>query len=387
MRFEFATASRIIFGPGTAAELPPLAKAMGDRVFLITGKKVNRTAPLREFLREAGLKTVAFAIPGEPTVSMVSQGAETAREEGCDLVIGLGGGSVIDAAKAVAALATNKEDVFEYLEVIGRGKPLRHDPIPCIALPTTAGTGAEVTQNSVLASPEHRVKVSLRHPKMLPDLAVIDPVLTYSMPADVTASTGLDALTQLLESFVTQKANPITDALCRDGLMRASCGLRRAFNDGKDAEARQDMSLASLFSGLALANAKLGAVHGMAGPMGGMFTAPHGVICARLLPWVMEANLKALRNRGPGEILGRFDEIASIVTHSSDAKAEDGIAWIQGLCRDLNVPPLSEFGVTEDQFAEIVSRANKASSMKGNPVVLTKDEMIDVLTRAVGSDN
>ena len=387
MRFEFAAASRIIFGPGTAAEVPPLAKAMGNRVFLVTGKNEKRAASLLEALGDVGFDPLIYPIQTEPTVVMVSEGARMARDESCDLVIGIGGGSALDAAKAIAALVTNKDDVFDYLEVIGKGNPLRYDPIPCIAIPTTAGTGAEATKNSVLASPAHRIKVSLRHLKMLPDLAVVDPVLTYSMPAAVTASTGLDALTQLLESFVTSMANPMTDALCRDGLMRASRSLRRAFEDGNNADAREDMALASLYSGLALSNAKLGAVHGFAGPMGGMFPAPHGVICARLLPWVMEANVKALRNRGPRETRDRFDEIAKMVTHSSDAKADDGIAWIQGLCQDLDVPPLSDFDVSEDQFDEIVSRAKRSSSMKGNPVELTDEELTDVLSRAVGFNN
>jgi len=383
MRFEFATASRIVFGPGTVQEVPASAREMGNRAMLVTGKSEQRPAPLLEALKEVGLETSVFQVPCEPTVSLVCQGAERARQDGCDLVVGMGGGSVIDGAKAMAALVTNEGDIFDYLEVIGRGRPLDRDPIPCIAIPTTAGTGAEVTKNAVLASPEHGVKVSLRHPRMLPDLAVVDPDLTHTMPPALTASSGLDALTQVLESFVSVKSNPLTDSLCREGLKRAFRSLRRAYRHGEDRTAREDMAMVSLLSGLALANAKLGAVHGFAGPMGGMFLAPHGVLCARLLPFVMEANVRALEARGSADLLMRYDEIARILTEKPEAKAEDGIAWVHALCSEFHIPALSDLGVSEDRFAEIISRAKKASSMKGNPVELTDEEMTRILERAV----
>jgi alcohol dehydrogenase class IV len=383
MRFEFATASRIVFGPGTVQEVAASARGMGNRAMLVTGKSEERPAPLLEALEKIGLKTSVFKVPYEPTVSLVCQGAEQARQDGCDLVVGMGGGSVIDGAKAIAALVTNDGDIFDYLEVIGRGMSLDRDPIPCIAIPTTAGTGTEVTKNAVLTSPEHGVKVSLRHPRMLPDLAVVDPELTHTMPPALTASSGLDALTQVLESFVSVKSNPLTDSMCREGLRYASRSLRRAYHDGEDPTAREDMAMVSLLSGLALANAKLGAVHGFAGPMGGMFSAPHGVLCARLLPFVMQANVRALETRGSPDLLMRYDEIARILTLKPEAKAEDGIAWVHALCSDFNIPVLSDVGVSEDRFAEIVSRAKKASSMKGNPVQLTDEEMIRILEQAV----
>ena len=200
----------------------------------------------------------------------------------------------------MAALLTNEGDLSDYLEVVGKGRPLQNPAAPCIAVPTTAGTGAEVTYNAVLGVPDQHVKVSMRSPLMLPRWAIVDPLLTHSMPPELTASTGLDALTQLIEAFVSNKANPLTDGVCREGLQRAGRSLRRAFEDGSDAEAREDMSLASLFSGMALANAKLGAVHGFAGPLGGMTDAPHGVICGKLLPYVMQANVRALQDRAAG---------------------------------------------------------------------------------------
>ena len=382
-RFEFATTSRIIFGPGTLKEVPELATQLGCRPLVLTGKNRKRAEPLLDLLKTAGMQPLTFAVPEEPTIEMTLEGVQLARKKGCDVVMGMGGGSVMDAAKAIAALITNPGDIMDYLEVIGRGRPLTQASAPCIAIPTTAGTGTEVTRNSVLASTEHRVKVSLRSPSMLPDLAVVDPELTYSMPPSLTASTGLDAFTQLLEPFVSVKSNPLTDALCREGLKRAARSLRGAFENGSDRLARQDMAVASLFGGLALANAKLGAVHGFAGTMGAMFSIPHGVVCACLLPYVMEVNVKALEQRGPLEFLSRYDEVARLLTGIPSAGATDGIDWIHDLCNALEVTPLLEFGITEAHFPEMIAGAKRASSMKGNPVELTDEELMEILRKAV----
>jgi alcohol dehydrogenase class IV len=386
MRFEFATASRIVFGEGTVKKVAPLAFGMGSCALVVTGRSLERAEPLLEALHRARMRAVTFNVPFEPTIELTMEGIHHARQNSCDVVIGLGGGSVIDAAKAVAALVTNRGDIMDYLEVIGKGKPLLKTPVPCIAIPTTAGAGAEVTRNAVLTSPEQSVKVSLRSPMMLPDLAVVDPELTYSMPPDLTASTGLDALTQILESFVSVKSNPLTEAICRDGLRRAAASLQRAFSDGSDVPARENMAIASLYGGLALANSKLGAVHGFAAPMGAMFTAPHGVICARLLPFVMEANVRALRRDASDAselFLSRYDEVARILTGRSNAIAEDGIAWIKDLCAALKVPALSIFGLSEEQFPELVARSKKASSMQGNPIVLSDEDLTGILKDAV----
>ncbi|MGB2928115.1 MAG: iron-containing alcohol dehydrogenase [Desulfobacterales bacterium] len=383
IRFEFATTSRIIFGRGTLKEVPALAIQMGGRPLVVTGKNTERAASLLDLLKTTGMQPLTFGVPGEPTIEMTLEGIQLARKKACDVVIGIGGGSVIDAAKAIAALLTNTGDIMDYLEVIGQGQPLIQASAACIAIPTTAGTGAEVTRNSVLASTEHRVKVSLRSPTMLPDLAVIDPELTYSMPPSLTASTGLDALTQILEPFVSLQSNPLTDALCREGLKRVARSLRRAFEKGTDTAAREDMAIASLFGGLALANSKLGAVHGFAGTMGAMFSIPHGVICACLLPHVMEVNVKALQRRGTLEFLSRYDEVARLLTGKPDAGATDGIDWIHDLCNALDVAPLFEFGITEAHFPEMIAGAKRASSMKGNPVELTDEELTEILRKAV----
>jgi len=384
MRFEFATATRIIFGRGTLREAGPIAAEMGSRALLVTGRSTERAAPLLDALTAQGIEAVTFTVSGEPTTEVARQGTERARAADCDLVIGFGGGSVLDSGKAIAALLTNGGVPLDYLEVIGQGKPLTQPAAPYIAIPTTAGTGAEVTRNAVLLSPEHRVKVSLRSPLMLPRLALVDPELTYSLPPGVTASTGLDALTQVMEPYVSLKANPLTDALCREGMRRAARSLRRAYEYGDDPAAREDMALTSLFGGLALANAKLGAVHGFAGPLGGMFPGPHGAICARLLPHAVAVNVRALQERSPASpALRRYDEVAQILTGDDEATASDGVAWVGELCQALQVPPLSSYGLAREDFPALIQKASVSSSMGGNPIKLTPEELAEILTRAL----
>jgi alcohol dehydrogenase class IV len=279
---------------------------------------------------------------------------------------------------------TNDGSLLDYLEIIGRGKVIARASVPFIAIPTTAGTGSEVTRNAVLASPEHRVKVSLRSPLMLPKVALVDPELTHDLSPGLTASTGLDALTQLIEPYVCVRANPMTDARCVDGIRRAARSLRRAFENGRDAEAREDMAIASLFGGMALANAGLGAVHGFAAPIGGQFPAPHGAVCAALLPHVMEANLRALRERQPGgEALRRYDEIARLLTENSGATADDGVSRVRELVRHLQIPRLGSYGITRAEVGELVDKAANTSSMKANPIVLTASEMTAILKSAL----
>lgn len=380
MRFEFATAGRIVFGPGALADVGTIARDFGRHAFVVTGRDPARAEPLCDLLSRAHLTTTRFPVASEPTVDDVTRGAAEARAAGCDFVVGFGGGSALDAAKAIAALLANAGDPFDYLEVIGRAQPLRHPGAPILAIPTTAGTGAEVTRNAVLASPAHRVKVSLRSPHMLPRVALVDPELTGALPPALTASTGLDALTQLIEPYVSCRANPLTDALCVEGMQRAARSLRRAFDNGRDAAAREDMAVASLFGGLALANAGLGAVHGFAGPIGGMFSAPHGAVCAALLPAVMTANLRALRQRAPQhEALRRYEELARLLTGRPHANADDGVQWIRELISALHIPRLGAYGIAANAIPEIVAAAAKASSMKANPLPPTDAELDEIL--------
>jgi alcohol dehydrogenase class IV len=384
--FEFATATRIIFGPGSVGEVGAACAGFcpDGPVLVATGSSHDRALPVLVQLDERQIPYTLFPVTSEPTFDMIRDGLAKARRQGCRVVVGIGGGSVIDAGKAIAILLSNGGDPLEYAEVIGHGKTFRQRSVPYVAIPTTAGAGAEVTRNAVIGSPEHRVKVSLRSPLMLPWLAVVDPGITHSLPPDVTAATGVDALTQLIEPFVSKRANPFVDGLCREGMGRVARSLRRAYENGKDSTAREDMSLAALFGGLALANAGLGAVHGFAAPVGGAFSAPHGAVCASLLPHVIAANVRALQARDPGSSsLQRYEEIARILTGRRDAGALDVAAWTGDLCRSLSIRTLSAYGLSEADFPALMEKAEVASSMQGNPIRLTDTEMKAVLAKAL----
>ena len=380
VNFSFSTAGQIIFGNYSLEKVPDLVAGFGQKVILVTGKNPSRAEELMAKF-SPGTDTVIFNIPGEPTTDLIEAGVKLARQHASEVVVGFGGGSVVDSAKAIAAMATNKGELLDYLEVIGRGKPLTEKPLPCIAIPTTAGTGAEVTKNSVIKSPENNVKVSLRSNQMYPDVAVVDPVLTWSMPPALTASTGVDALTHLLETFVSNQANPFIDMVCREGLTRISRSLRKAYKDGNDKQAREDMAMASLLGGMALANVKLGAVHGFAGPMGGMFPIPHGAVCACLMTAVIEENIQALRESKLDS--PKYDELAKILTGNEKAISGDAAIWASELVAELQIPPLSEFGLTEENFPVLVAKAKVSSSMKGNPVKLTDEQLFRILQRSL----
>lgn len=373
--FEFATAGRIIFGAGTFAQLDGIAAGFGKRPLVVSGKVTRK---------RRALTGTTFTVASEPTIDLVREGVEAFRDGGCDLVIAVGGGSAIDAGKAIAAAAANPGDLLDYLEVIGKGQPLASAPFPFIAVPTTAGTGSEVTRNAVLGSPEHAVKVSLRSPLMLPRVAIVDPELTRSLPPGITASTGLDALTQLIEPYVSSRANPMTDNFCLDGISRAAASLLRAYRNGDDGEARTGMSWASLLGGLALANAGLGVVHGFAAPIGGMFEAPHGAVCAALLPAGMRVNIDALRERDPqSRALERYVTIARILTGTPGAAAEDGADWVEALAKQLAIPTLAAYGIGSRDVPRLVEKAGHASSMKANPISLTPAELARVIERSL----
>ena len=383
-RFEFATAARIVFGAGTVNGVGTIAGDFGRRALVVMGRDSRRGERLLINLQSADVSAVTFSVVGEPELATVERGTKLARSERCELVIGFGGGSAIDAAKAIAAMLANDGELLDYVEIIGRGQPLTKPSAPFIAIPTTAGTGSEVTRNAVLASPEHKLKVSLRSPLMLARVAVVDPELTYDLPPALTANTGMDALTQLIEPFVCNRANPLTDGLCVEGLRRAARSLRIAFSNGKDKDAREDMAVAGLFGGLALSNAGLGAVHGFAGPIGGSFPVPHGAICAALLPHVMAINLRALRQRDPnGPALYRYEEVARWLAGDIKAKPDDGLKWVRALVIDLKVPRLASFGIQHEHFPDLVAKAMNASSMKANPIALTPEELTEILEQAL----
>jgi len=384
MGFEFVTATRILFGAGTLNEAGAAVAALGRRALVVIGSGSAAVQALASMLAANGVEWQGFAVSGEPTLEVIIAGRQAALDAGCDVVIGFGGGSVLDAAKAVAILATNPGDVFDYLEVVGRNQPLRQAGIPFVAFPTTAGTGSEVTRNAVITVVERGVKVSLRSPLMLARLAVVDPELTRSLPPPVTASTGMDALAQVIEPFVSRRANPMTDLFCQDGIRSAAGALRQAYHHGDDLEARRGMAWASLLGGLSLANAALGAVHGFAGPIGGMFPAPHGAVCAALLPHVFRVNVQALRERQPQHpALERYRQVACWLTGAVQASTEEGAAWLETLCRDLCIPGLAQYGITTGDLALLVERGRQASSMKGNPIDLTEAELLAILERSL----
>ncbi len=379
--FEFATAGKILAGAGRAAELPGVVAGLGSRVLVCTGADPARHGGL---LAGLGLPAVVFAVGAEPTVALARAGVAAAREHGADVVAAVGGGSVLDLGKAVAMLLGNGGDPLDYLEVIGSGRKITQPSVPCVAVPTTAGTGAEVTANAVLASPAHGLKASLRSPLMTPRVALVDPELTVSCPPRVTAASGLDALTQCLEPFVSVRANPLTDGLAREGLRRAAAGLRAAYADGSDPGARADMAMCSLLGGIALANAKLGAVHGLAGVIGGTADVPHGMACAALLAPVIEANVRALRSGPPGHpALDRYTEAARLLTGSPAASIGDGLTWIRETVSLLAVPGLAAFGIGPQHADDVAAKAARSSSMQGNPVALTHSDLCAIVLQAL----
>ena len=379
--FDLALPRKVVFGPGRAAELARLLPSLGSRVLLCTGSDPSRHLHLLGDVEPVAVVRVTR----EPLVDDARSALDEARAAGADSVVAIGGGSVLDLAKAVAVLLGNGTDPLDHLEVVGRGLPIERPAVPYVAVPTTAGTGAEATANAVLGAPEHGRKASIRSPHMLAAVALVDPLLTLPCPPAVTASSGLDALTQCLEPFVSPKANPATDAVAADGLRRGARSLRRAYEHGDDRDAREDMALCSLFGGIALANAKLGAVHGVAGVVGGMVDAPHGAVCAALLAPVVEANVRALRERDPGSpALDRYAAAARLLTGRDAATVQDAVAWLRETVEALQVPPLRDVGLRPAQYAEVAEKSARSSSMQGNPVALTADELVAVLDAAGG---
>lgn len=373
--FSFSAPGRIVFGAGAASQLPDLVAGAGRRPFVVTGSHPGRVAGVLDGIVPAG----AGQVDAEPTVQAVRALTDAARGASADMLVAVGGGSVIDAAKAVAVLLANGTDVLDHLEVVGRGEPITKPSLPVIAVPTTAGTGSECSANAVVMSPEHQLKASLRHASMIPAVALVDPELTLGCPPAVTASAGLDAFTQVLEPFVSPMATPMTDALALQALGRAGA-LRRAHANGSDLAARTDMALVSLYGGLCLANAKLGAVHGFAGPLGGMIDAAHGALCGALLAPCIEANLRALRERdADSPALDRYRQAAVAVTGRADATTDDLLAWVRETVRLLGVGTVADLGLTPERHEEAARKAAQASSMKGNPIELTHDELLAVL--------
>lgn len=388
MTFEWAIPASIIFGRGAISQIGPRVAGFGRRVlFVRDGGLPENGGPVdavRGRLESGGLAVKEEVINGEPTVERVDEIVRRARPFSPEAVLGLGGGSAMDTAKAAAGLLGNGGEVLDYLEIIGTGKPFDRPAIPLIAVPTTAGTGSEATRNAVLTSRAHGVKASLRGLALLPRLSLVDPALTDALPADITASTGLDALTQCLESYVALKANPFTDALALEGLRRAAKSLERACRGGDVPDARDDMSLAALFSGICLANAGLGAVHGLAAAIGGKFPAPHGAVCGRLLPHVFSANVQALAASPAGRpALAKCLAIADIFLPDDGGNDETRLARLEDrlfeLVAEMKIPGLASYGITNADFPALASSAARSSSIRQNPVVLSESALPEIL--------
>ena len=381
--FEFVTSDRILFGIGTVAKTASISKEFGNHALLVCGGGSVPLEKISNLLDDAGISYTIFQVEKEPEVQIIQSGLSLANLSNCDFVIGYGGGSVLDTGKAISALLRNQGDLMDYLEVIGAGKKIENPAAPMIAIPTTAGTGTEVTRNAVISSPEHNVKVSMRSPLMIPTVALVDPELTVTMPPSVTASTGMDALTQVIEGYVSNKANPMTDALAKEGIKRGSRSLFQAYHNGNDRSARNDMALTSLFGGLVLGNSGLGAVHGFAGPIGGMFHAPHGAICASLLPYLMKYNaIELSKSEDYQYIQSKFRNIAKWVTRDPYASIEDGVEWIKDLADQLQIPGLREIGIKQSDFDRIIEKSKVASSMQKNPIKLSESTLRAILQEA-----
>lgn len=373
MDFTFASAGSVRFGRGVSAELPKVVASLGSRPLVITGSRPARNAALLDLLPPGA----GFQLDHEPTMDDARDAVVAAQACGADVIVGLGGGSVMDLAKAVGILLVSGRDPMDHAEVVGRGEPLPTHGVPVVAVPTTAGTGSEVTRNAVLTSADHSVKVSLRSEAMLPRVALVDPLLTLECPAAVTASSGMDALTQCLEPYTSHAANPLTDGFALAGL-RAAPAIREAYLNPDDVEARTQMSLCSLMGGLSLANAKLGAVHGLAGVIGGMTGARHGDICAALLPTVTAVNVAALSDRDPDNpALERYSRAAEALCGVPVVEA--ALEWITETVRILDIGGLDDLGLQASAHDEVVAAAKRSSSMKGNPVELTDDELRFIL--------
>jgi alcohol dehydrogenase class IV len=384
VRFDLAVPADVRFGAGRVSEVPQALASLGaSHVLVVTGRSTWRADGVRAALSEAGISTVSFGVAIEPSIDLVRAAVSLVVEAGCDAVLGYGGGSALDVAKAAAVLATADADPLEHLEVIGAGRPIVRPGLPCVAVPTTAGTGSEVTRNSVLSG--GGVKASLRSPLLLPKVAVVDPDLLVGLPGPTIAASGMDALAQLIEPLLSRRANPFSDALARDGIRRSARSLRRAYENGMDDPAvREDLALASLLSGMCLANSGLGAVHGIAAAAGARLSAPHGAVCAAVLAATVKVNLRALRDRAPEHpSLPRLAEVATLLTGQPGATPEDAIGWLRELTTALSIPGLASYGLDRAGVPALVSAAQQASSMRGNPIELDDAEVSEILSRSL----
>ncbi|KLN64670.1 iron-containing alcohol dehydrogenase [Vibrio sp. VPAP30] len=384
--FQFMTSTRIIFGEGALQSSLSILNQYGYSVLLVTGKNTDRASPLLHYLVQQNMRYQHVAISGEPNITMIEETALVGRKFKPDLVVAMGGGSVLDMGKALAAVIPNQGDVYDYVEVVGRNVPLKSKPISFIAIPTTASTGSEVTRNAVLRSGQDQVKVSLRDPEMLADVAIIDPTLTYGTDQLTSGRGAMDAFTHLMEAYVCGDPNPLTDMICEEGLRRLSQSILPACLQD-NYEARANISFAAMLGGMAITNAKLGAAHGLASALGGKLNAPHSIITARLAPYVMTENIKAAQKAGRSNVLDRYNKVAQILTGRVNARREEGVLWVNMMLDKLALPTLDSFGVCATSFEDVADDALKSVAIKGNPLPLTKQRLTYILQQVCQCQN
>lgn len=376
--FQFMTSNRIVFGEGVLQNSLSMINQYGYSVLLVSGKNLQRAQVITDYLQQQHMRYQHIAIHGEPNITMVEEAAMAGRRFQPQVVVAIGGGSVLDMGKALAAIIPNQGNVYDYVEVVGRDVPLKTKPLPFIAIPTTASTGAEVTKNAVLKSGQDKVKVSLRSPDMLAALAIIDPSLTYGTDRYTSGRGAMDAFTHLMEAYVCGEPNPLTDMICEEGLRRlARSTVAACCRDEKTA--RADLSFAAMLGGMAITNAKLGAAHGLASALGGKLDAPHSVITARLAPYVMRENINAAKQEARHDILQRYYRISQILTKRKNVNIEDGVLWVQMMLDKLQLPTLTQFGVCTTSFDQVAQDALRSQAIKGNPLPLTHERLVYIL--------
>jgi alcohol dehydrogenase class IV len=382
--FQFSRLPKILFKNGAISQLPSIIQQYGTEIILVTGRnsflRSAIAARLLDDLKLKGIVVHLIAVPGEPSPELVDDAVNKFRNEKINLVTSIGGGSVLDAGKAIAAMMYRKESVTEYLEGIGTKKH-PGSSLPFIAIPTTSGTGSEATKNAVISKVgADGFKRSLRHDNFVPDIALVDPELTLNCPEDITAASGMDCFTQLVESYLSDKSIEYTDALALEGLKAIKSSLLRSYTDGTDIDARVGMSFAALTSGICLANAGLGAVHGFASSVGGLFDIPHGLICGTLMASVNERNIRELRKRADSNptlkkyrLLGEL--FSDVRSQSEDYYVDSFISFLHTLTLQLNLPGLNKNQINEKDIEFICNN----TEMKNNPVKLTSEDLRDIL--------
>jgi alcohol dehydrogenase len=388
--FSISRLPRIIFGSGRINEVPTLAASYGQTALLVTGKQSFYSSPrwqsFTQSLNAKGMRWLHFTVSGEPSPVLVDEAVKQFRGEAVDVVIGIGGGSVLDAAKAIAGLLPNGNSVMDHLEGVGKNIPYHGPSIPFIAVPTTAGTGSEATKNSVLSVPgRDGFKKSFRDECLIPEYAVIDPDLLVSCPRELVAADGMDAFTQLLESYVSIKANPFIDALAWSGMSAVKEGFFAAWEgiEPSASHGRGCMAYAALLSGITLAQVGLGSVHGLASPLGAYFPIPHGVVCGTLVSTATEVNIKAMQEREPDNpALAKYAQVGRLLTGRTEIDNTTACLSLTARLAEwserLQLARLNSFGISTADFSMIVANS-RGSSMQTNPIVLTDAEIIAIL--------